>query len=211
MDGFQFFNRSATAFYLHKRTYIPQEGEGSTMCQSIGSIVRRRFDHTLLRDYFYTNFTSSPKYRAHDRIRMEFFNSTKVHKVKNSTGYNWMNSSFVLKNPGFHIHPPQWRVLYALGDCAVIKVNGLNNTEEGNTKKGKNSTRQIPHCELWKKEYWTTFTGLNLTQTTSCDEFFNCKCNTTYIFQVYNETLCDPIKRNRTNQGIHMSLRNKNA
>ncbi|XP_037570289.1 uncharacterized protein LOC119450885 [Dermacentor silvarum] len=102
---------------------------------------------------------------------------------------NYVNSTIVNTSFGYSLSPPYWRFWYANENCSVVRIPFQTPVDDKCEEAG-NCPK--PLCELWvSRDYnGTVHKSGGLRNATCCEVFFESRCNTTIMIQVYSDDVC---------------------
>lgn len=199
LDGFTLFNKTTTfeilnktkfvhqRLYLQKRNYNPENIPfNHTICLTVLT-----WDWDSIAYVLKAMFSVSP-WEPDPLLASMVMNFSYDNR---SQGYNILHSTrFVDKKdeeekrkkeagePDYDYPPPQWQFLYVQENCTVVQL--LDNAL-GAQARSDTPSRQpdlLRNCELWD--------AFDSNESTKCEEFFYCYCDTTNVTTVNLADIC---------------------
>nr|XP_050046948.1 uncharacterized protein LOC126543858 isoform X1 [Dermacentor andersoni] len=200
-DGWNFFARRLQ-FVMLKRTYNVTGGLNNSMCMMVPFPPKiDRMQHVLNATFTYRNLSSTYKLHPENTadntsywpiaiFQLHFYaRNLKGGASLRKTGLDFVNPTTVMREYGYALSPPFWRIMYCNNHCAVVDVRQLTFTTTFAHQKRGPHKRQ---CELWislsareKKQE-----NDNERKQIICEEFFRRWCDTRNLQSTYNPEIC---------------------
>ncbi|XP_077547955.1 uncharacterized protein LOC144160571 [Haemaphysalis longicornis] len=207
-DGYTLFNKTTTfqilgitksvhdSVYLQKRNYNPQNITfNHTICMN--ALTWKSDSNTrVLTTMFFVSPLKSRSLVTSVVMNFSYDNISKGYNILHSTPFvpddkeeeeeeeERKDEKEENEKEEVYDYPlPQWRFLYVEENCTVVQL--LNNTTHAQAHPGPpydGKLESLPNCELWD-----IFKG---NESTKCDEFFKCYCDTTNVTTVNLGDIC---------------------
>nr|XP_054918377.1 uncharacterized protein LOC126543858 isoform X4 [Dermacentor andersoni] len=189
-------------FVMLKRTYNVTGGLNNSMCMMVPFPPKiDRMQHVLNATFTYRNLSSTYKLHPENTadntsywpiaiFQLHFYaRNLKGGASLRKTGLDFVNPTTVMREYGYALSPPFWRIMYCNNHCAVVDVRQLTFTTTFAHQKRGPHKRQ---CELWislsareKKQE-----NDNERKQIICEEFFRRWCDTRNLQSTYNPEIC---------------------